>query len=353
MEWREISDELISSILKRDVFSSNGDVLFKKGTSLDEPSLRLLKQHSIKKVFISVSNLKRNLSKQLDALSTKSTQPHFWDAYINLMEELKFFYSELSLGKRPPADNLNLKLYQTIGLLKNQQEFFEFAYDITGHEDSLYRHSVNVSVIAYIFGLNGVSPEKPFSLAQMGLFHDIGKTVLNQDVLNKSCFLTEDEKAHIKSHTKVAPTILKQVNIHSKALQNVALLHHENRNGQGYPFGLSKANIPFSAQIISVIDIFDSAATDRIYKKQKPIFIVLNELYTDTIRGKLHPLIVFTFIEEVMNSFVNHNIILSDNRLGSIYHTNPKNFLRPIILLEDNSFVDLSQKKEIHMVDFV
>lgn len=353
MEWRETSDELISSIIKRDVFSNNGDILLNKGTTIDEFTLKLLKQHSIKKVFISVSNLESNLSKQLEAFPTASTQPHFWDAYINLIEELKFYYSELAHGKRPPADNLNLKLFQTLGLLKNQQEFFEFAYEITGHEDSLYRHSVNVGIIAYLFGLTGVSPEKPFYLAQMGLFHDIGKTALNQDILNKSCFLTEDEKSHIQTHTTMAPSILKQVNIHSQALHNVALLHHENRNGQGYPYGLTKEKIPFSAQIISVIDIFDSAATDRIYKKQKPIFIVLNELYNDALRGKLHPLIVFSFIEEVMNSFINHNIILNDNRLGSIYHNNPKNFLRPIILLEDNSFIDLSQKKEIYMVDFI
>jgi HD-GYP domain-containing protein (c-di-GMP phosphodiesterase class II) len=201
--------------------------------------------------------------------------------------------------------------------------------------------------------MSGISYDQPFVLAQMGLFHDIGKTMLNQDVLNKPTILTNAEQTYIQHHTTIGLDALKKVGIYSEKIKESVLLHHENRTGNGYPFGYSKESIPFSVQVISVADTFDSIASDRVYKKHKPLLETFNELYFEATKGKLHPLIVLSFIEETMNYFLNHKIILSNGEIGIIYYNNPLETIRPIILLEDKSFIDLSQNRGIFMVDFI
>ena len=103
--------------------------------------------------------------------------------------------------------------------------------------------------------------------------HDIGKIKVSDRILNKPSRLDDDEYKRMKDHTLAGADIIDQViekvpeSDYLKEARNLALYHHERWDGKGYPMGLSGEDIPLSARIMAVADVFDALSSDRCYKK--------------------------------------------------------------------------------------
>ncbi len=98
--------------------------------------------------------------------------------------------------------------------------------------------------------------------------HDIGKVGIPDHILLKPGKLTEEEFAIMKNHARLGHQIL--AGSVSETLQmgaEIALSHHEKFNGSGYPQGLSGNDIPLSARIVAVADVFDALTSERPYKR--------------------------------------------------------------------------------------
>ena len=106
--------------------------------------------------------------------------------------------------------------------------------------------------------------------------HDIGKISVSDTILNKPGKLTDEEFEIMKTHTTAGAEILDQVintvpdSGYMKEAKNLAEYHHEKWNGKGYPHGLSGEDIPLSARIMAVADVFDALVSERCYKKAFP-----------------------------------------------------------------------------------
>ncbi len=97
--------------------------------------------------------------------------------------------------------------------------------------------------------------------------HDIGKIGIPDNILNKPEKLTEEEYAIMKEHTVIGFNILKDIPLDVFSLSPVvALQHHERWDGKGYPYGLEGEQIDISAQIVSLVDVFEALTHDRIYR---------------------------------------------------------------------------------------
>lgn len=99
-----------------------------------------------------------------------------------------------------------------------------------------------------------------------GLMHDIGKIAINENTLNKTGKLTENEFKEIKRHPEIGYHILKSVDAYTN-LSDYVLSHHERWDGKGYPRGLSGEEIPLVARIITVADAFEAMTAERPYRK--------------------------------------------------------------------------------------
>jgi HD-GYP domain-containing protein (c-di-GMP phosphodiesterase class II) len=97
------------------------------------------------------------------------------------------------------------------------------------------------------------------------MLHDIGKIGISDFVLGKNGVLTEGEKNIIKGHPSKGVEILKPIK-HFESILPAILHHHENYDGSGYPSGLSGADIPLFARIISVADTYDAILSVRPYR---------------------------------------------------------------------------------------
>jgi putative two-component system response regulator len=107
--------------------------------------------------------------------------------------------------------------------------------------------------------------------------HDIGKIKISDTILNKPGKFTPEEYEIMKTHSEEGALIIHSVKktVESQALkenylgeaENMAHYHHEKWNGEGYPCGLKGEEIPLSARIMAVADVFDALASRRYYKE--------------------------------------------------------------------------------------
>lgn len=106
--------------------------------------------------------------------------------------------------------------------------------------------------------------------------HDVGKINVSDTILNKPGKLTDEEFEIMKTHTTAGRMILEQASSkvrgesYLKEAINMAAYHHEKWNGKGYPEGLKGEEIPLSARIMAIADVFDALASKRVYKPAMP-----------------------------------------------------------------------------------
>ena len=106
-----------------------------------------------------------------------------------------------------------------------------------------------------------------FAVAAGALLHDVGKALLDQEVLSKPGPLDEDEREHVQTHAEVGAAAL-PVAIPS-CIRAVVRSHHERWDGRGYPDGICTTAIPLEARIVAVADAFQAMLEDRPYRSAR------------------------------------------------------------------------------------
>ncbi len=144
----------------------------------------------------------------------------------------------------------------------------------------------------------GISNEQLIHIRRGALLHDIGKLGVPDSILFKPGRLTDEEEAIMRKHPQYAYDMLVSINYLRPAL-DIPYCHHEKWNGTGYPRGLKGEQIPLSARLFAVVDVWDALRSDRPYRTGWPQGAVL-----DYIRAQagIHfdPQVVELFVQ-VMN----------------------------------------------------
>jgi putative nucleotidyltransferase with HDIG domain len=110
-------------------------------------------------------------------------------------------------------------------------------------------------------------PESELGQIRRGaLIHDIGKMAIPDSILQRPGELSEEEQAIMRTHPQKAFQILSQIGYLLPAM-DIPYCHHEKWDGTGYPRGLKGQEIPLSARIFAVVDVFDALTSDRPYRK--------------------------------------------------------------------------------------
>lgn len=155
-----------------------------------------------------------------------------------------------------------------------------------------------------------LSQEEIKSLEYASLLHDAGKIQLPSGILKKETPLTDEEFQMVRKHPHKGVEMIKDLEV-LKPVIPIILHHHERFDGQGYPSGFKKEQIPLGSRILSVLDAFDAMFFGRPYKKRRQLDEIEKEL-TEQIGKQFDPKIVEVLlrilkrkgIQKYLNSFL-------------------------------------------------
>ena len=142
------------------------------------------------------------------------------------------------------------------------------------------RHVIHINLITQLLleqlvkktGKYQLSWEDRFLIATASALHDIGKIGIDERILNKPGKLTKEEFEIMKAHTLIGAQMLDNLDMYRnekllKLAYEICRWHHERYDGKGYPDGLVGEEIPISAQVVSLADVYDALVSERVYKK--------------------------------------------------------------------------------------
>ena len=232
---------------------------------------------------------------------------------------------------------------------------------VKSYENLTWCHSVNVAMLSLLIGRQvGLEGELMVSLVEAALLHDIGKTRVPLEVVQKPGALDRSERKLIEAHAAYGGEILASTAGLRPLTPTVALEHHRTILGGGYP-DLGPGVVPHPmSQIVAVADIYEALTGARSYKEPTPperACLILARIAGEHLNASLVKAFVSTVTFFPIGSFVRMN----DERLGVVVRTNASDPLRPVIaMLSDNLGavtieVDLASSSgtELHVVETV
>lgn len=162
--------------------------------------------------------------------------------------------------------NLIRQLMQYIATTPNP---LEALHNIVSHDFYTFAHSVHVAALsllvhAEVFGLTADELE---DVGVGGILHDVGMIFVPNAILEKTDILTNFEYSLIKKHAERGYECLRDLGGFSQISLAAVRYHHERYNGEGYPFQLAGDEIPRTAQVTAICDVFSALTSNRAYKK--------------------------------------------------------------------------------------
>jgi hypothetical protein len=186
----------------------------------------------------------------------------------------------------------NRRLYENLkGSYKDTVRAFAAAIDCKdkytqGHSERVGKYS---EIIAREMGWNDEEAE---AIAIGGYLHDVGKLVVDRDIINAPYHIDAKQSSELNRHPAAGYEILRPIHHPFADIPLLARYHHERPDGRGYPEGLTDEQIPAGAKIVSLADSFDAMTTDRPYRRRRTFEEVVADFRRNAGRQFSTPVVI-------------------------------------------------------------
>ncbi len=309
-------------IVARTITDSEGRVLLRSGVELNENYIVRLRELGLNSVYIRDSFDDVEVRDVIREKTRQETIKVVKDNFRGLENQHKLNIRNVQSMIDKIIDELFLDLSVLVSL-----------NDIRTFDDYTFAHSANVAVLSIMTGISlGFNDRQLKDLGVGAILHDIGKTRIDKDILNKPDDLSREEFKEAKLHTTYGFEILRQYPDVSLLSAHVAFQHHERWDGNGYPRGLAQYDIIDYARIVAVCDVYDALLADRPYRAA---YTVIQALMILKRMGGIHldPQCVDALISNIAVYPIGALVELSTGEVAVVVDVNKEAPTRPIVRL--------------------
>ncbi len=282
-----ISIESIESDLFPDVAlfikSGNNYVLYKShGRDFSAKDSERLKDSGVEFLYVSPAEMEvineymeSNAERLLKSstLSNKAKGKMMYQTSVNFVGDIFTNQEKVTDLERSKRLMENLLIY-----LSSDPAALNSLESVMSHNYHTFVHSLQVTTLSILMHSEAflVSKDEMLDVGMGTLLHDFGKIFIPKDILNKTRKLTDNEVAIVKRHPEEGYNYLREHTHLSEVSLAIVRYHHERINGNGYPLGLTEREIPRSAQIAGICDVYCALAIDRSGRKALPEDMILH-----------------------------------------------------------------------------
>lgn len=289
----------------------------------------------------------------MSPMTDNEMKPEFMDfqiEYARILNSIHDIFDSIIESPEVPPD-VNPVLESCVSLVSRcttTADLFDNLHRLRLDDDSVYSHCLNVALLAYMMGRwLHYSQEEINVLTMCGLFHDIGKTSIPDEVLNKPGKYTDEEFALVKQHPVFSYKLLEALPVDER-VKKAALQHHELCDGSGYPNGITAGDIEDYSGIIAIADVYDAMTAARSYRSPLCAFQAIGIFEKDGLQ-KYHPKYILTFLNKIATVYQSRRVLLNNGKSANILMISSGNLTKPLIQLDDGSVIDMVQNPELEI----
>ncbi len=346
-------------IIGKDVYGSNNLLLVPRDTVVTSAIIANLLSHNI--ISVHIDDTAGPTEDELINVEPVKSNPKVKDTkefkvfegkYKKSINSLKNEFKDIVDTNAPiDTEEMFMEVANIFPSEMTNLSLFDMLHHMRDYDDSTYNHCLNVALISNVFGRwLCLPPDELKILTLCGLLHDIGKLKIPDSIIKKPGKLTEKEYSIIKQHPYFGYQILAKQNLDPRIAQ-AALLHHERCDGFGYPMGYDRTKIIDFALIIAIADVYDAMTSARVYREPLCPFTVIKYLESESMQ-KYDPRYFLTFNEQILNTYINADVKLSNGQIAKVVYINKNDLTHPIVRIGDEC-MDLSIKKDLEIESIV
>jgi len=346
MRSTNVSHKLIGKYLAKDVYDNTGRLLLGCSVELTTSLIEKLVDNDIFVVYID-----DKLSEGIEVDGIISDQ-HMLHAVKTVKQVLlnTTKTQEGGIPKMIPQKDIEAvsdMIKSLIEALEDSENTLFTVVELMGADMYTYKHSVNVAILSILTCRSlGYDYQLTKHIAMGALLHDVGKAIVKGDLIQKQEPLSRFELDEVYRHVNYGYDMIKDDVSLSGYTKQIVRLHHEKRDGSGYPLGLKETEIPDFVRIVTICDMFDAMTSNRVYRKSMPVYEVLDILLAESIY-KLDPVILQMFTKNICIYPPGSGIQLKDGRLGLVVEYNIFSPTRPKVRLFEDTIGNL----KVHHLD--
>ncbi|MDF7648535.1 HD-GYP domain-containing protein [Erwiniaceae bacterium L1_54_3] len=198
---------------------------------------------------------------------------------------------------------------------------------LKNHDDYTYLHSMAVCGLMISLGKKlGLDEHQQRRLGMGGLLHDVGKSAVPLEILNKPGKLTDEEFTIMREHPIAGAQMLMEADA-GEDLLDIALHHHEKVDGSGYPHKLKGEEISLFSRIAAVCDVYDAVTSDRPYRKGWTPAEAMHKMLS--WRGHFDTALLHAFVRTIGIYPVGSLVRLASGRVALVVQAGEKSLLKP------------------------
>jgi len=332
---------------QKKLITSKKEIEQLKEYGIDEVTIDLARGSSPKKIVKEIEKL-RGISEKAEQIAEPVEEkpgepvktvpleeelPRARETYFSALQTTREFLADARAGREVNVPKVQANVEDIIDSTFRNRDASLALIKLKAYDEYTLTHSLNVAVLSICIGCHvNFSRQKIRELGLGAILHDLGKTKVPYNILNKRTSLTEKEFRAIKSHTVIGANMLEKTKKIPGNAVSIARHHHERIDGSGYPDHLTEDQIDEFITIAGLADVYDALTSDRVYRKSIPPHEALKTIFA--LRGKQFDTLWVEKFTQCLGIYPAGTLVkLNTGEIAVVRSVNRSTLLRPNIRL--------------------